>query len=107
MDSFQARDESEVRGYAELLTLVNDSSAEIPLTENHIKQLHGVLLKYSTKDQWHLGEYKKFSNNVEARYDDGRTETIFETATPFDTPRLMTALVETTAHALDHQEVDY
>ena len=31
--------------------------AEIDLTENHIKQLQGRLLAYSTKDERHLGHY--------------------------------------------------
>jgi hypothetical protein len=40
-----------------------DSRAE---PKNQIKQLHGVLLKYSSKDQDHRGEYKKVTNHVEA-----------------------------------------
>jgi hypothetical protein len=34
----------------------------IASTENHIKQLHGVLLKYSSKDQDHRGQYKTVTN---------------------------------------------
>lgn len=100
IDSFRARDESEVLGYGELVTLIYESWGEISLSENHLKQLHGVLLKHSAKDQRHRGEYKKFPNNVEARFDDGRTELIFETASPFDTPGLMTQLVMATNEAL-------
>ena len=94
VDSFRARDESEVRGYGELLQIIFDNYAEVPLTENHIKQLHNTLLRHSIKDERHRGEYKKFENHVEARYPDGRTEIIFKTAAPFDTPRLMSELVE-------------
>src|ERR1700693_4305903 len=42
--SFQSRDEQEVAGYAELLEMIFISFQEIPITENHIKQLHSVLL---------------------------------------------------------------
>ena len=68
MESFRARDEEEVRGYGELLTLIYDSQADIPLTENHLKQLHGVLLRHSTKDERHRGDYKKLPNDVVATH---------------------------------------
>src|SRR5262245_32783746 len=42
LGSFRTRDEQEVAGYAEATKMVFDSWPEIPLTENHIKQLHGV-----------------------------------------------------------------
>lgn len=97
INSFRSRDEEEVAGYAEAMSKVFDSWEHIPLTENHIKQLHGMLLKYSSKDVSHRGEYKKFPNNVEAFDADGKSVgVIFETATPFDTPQLMTQLVEST-----------
>jgi hypothetical protein len=66
-DSFRARDEQEVKGYAELLTLIYESHAEIALTENHIKQLHRILLGHSGKDERHRGEYKKLPNDVVTR----------------------------------------
>src|ERR1700730_9585606 len=43
--SFRSRDEQEVAGYAEVMELVFASHKEIPISENHIKQLHGMLLK--------------------------------------------------------------
>jgi Fic family protein len=67
----------------------------IASTENHIKQLHGVLLKYSSKDQDHRGEYKKLTNHVEAFGPDGKSlGVVFETATPFETPGWMKDLVD-------------
>ena len=92
---FQSRDEEEVAGYAEAMNLVFDSYRDIPLDENHIKQLHQVLLKYATKDTRHRGEYKKMPNNVAAFDLDGNNVgVIFETATPFDTPQKMKELIE-------------
>ena len=41
---FTSRDEQEVAGYAEVMETVFQSWADIPLTENHIKQLHRDLL---------------------------------------------------------------
>ena len=98
---FQTRDEQEVAGYAELMELIFASYADIPLTENHIHQLHGILLKHSHKDERHRGHYKKLPNHVEAFDEIGRSlGVIFETATPFDTPRLMEDLVASTKRAL-------
>ena len=93
--SFQSRDEEEVAGYAEAMELIFDSYDEIQTSENHIKQIHHVLLKHSTKDARHRGEYKKFPNHVEAFSDDGRSlGIIFKTASPFETPLKMAELTE-------------
>lgn len=92
--SFDTRDEQEVAGYAELMDLVFSSWQDILVTENHIKQLHQILLRYSEKDTRHRGDYKTNSNSV-AAFDENGTQIgiVFQTATPFDTPRLMTELV--------------
>jgi Fic family protein len=101
LGSFRSRDEQEVAGYAEATKLVFDSWREIPLDENHIKQLHGVLLKFSDRDEHHRGQYKIVANNVEAFDSKGRSVgVIFETATPFDTPLLMQELVAWTNREL-------
>lgn len=93
--SFRSRDEQEVAGYAEAMELIFDSAEEITITENHIKQLHGILCKYSSKDSRHKGEYKKFPNNVEAFDSNGKSiGVIFKTAEPFDTPLYMETLVQ-------------
>lgn len=103
--SFKSRDEEEVAGYADTLQEVYRSWEQIPLTENHIKQLHGMVLRHSSKDQRHLGEYKKAPNNVVATDPQGKVVGIvFETATPFATPGLMTALVEDTRRELEARE---
>lgn len=92
--SFATRDEQEVAGYAEVMELVFSSWQDIALTENHIKHLHRDLLVYSEKDAWHRGNYKTSTNSVVAFGTDGKQlGVVFETATPFDTPRLMTELV--------------
>jgi Fic family protein len=94
-DSFASRDEQEVAGYADAMDMIFDGHEAITVTENHIKQLHGVLLKYSAKDQEHRGEYKKVPNHVEAFAPDGKSlGVVFETATPFETPGWMRDLVD-------------
>src|SRR5476649_1744794 len=44
---FSTRDEQEVAGYAEVMETIFRAWSEIPVTENHIKQLHRDLLQYS------------------------------------------------------------
>ena len=92
--SFESRDEQEVAGYAELMDLVFSSWQDIPFHENHIQQLHQILLRHSEKDVWHRGNYKTNSNSV-AAFDENGTQIgiVFETASPFDTPRLMSELM--------------
>jgi len=92
--SFATRDEQEVAGYAKLMDLVFESWPDIKLTENHIRQLHHDLLIYSKKDERHRGNYKTSPNSVAAFDQDGKKiGVVFQTATPFDTPRLMTELL--------------
>jgi Fic family protein len=94
IQTFDTRDEQEVAGYAELMDLVFSAWADIPFNENHIKQLHQTLLRHSDKDTWHRGQYKTNANSVAAFDENGvQIGIVFETATPFDTPRLMTELV--------------
>lgn len=91
---FATRDEQEVASYAEVMELVFASWQDITLTENHIRQLHRDLLIHSEKDARHRGSYKTSSNSVAAFDESGKPlGVVFETATPFDTPRLMAELV--------------
>ncbi|MDR0442029.1 MAG: Fic family protein [Treponema sp.] len=100
--SFKSRDEEEVAGYAELMNTIFDNYPVIPLTENYIKQLHQILLRYVGKDARHRGEYKKLPNSVAAFDPNGKEiGIVFETASPFDTPRLMEELTEWTRKNLD------
>lgn len=101
---FDTRDEQEVAGYAEVMETVFSHFEAIDLTENHIKQLHRDLLVYSAKDEHHRGNYKNNTNHVSAFDENGKEiGIVFETATPFDTPRLMDELVGWTRDALSNK----
>ncbi|MCJ2877113.1 Fic family protein [Rhizobium pusense] len=94
LGSFATRDEQEVAGYAEVMETIFSAYEAIAFTENHIRQLHRDLLAHSTKDEWHRGAYKALSNNVEAFNEQGESlGIVFETASPFDTPRRMEELI--------------
>lgn len=92
-ESFRSRDEQEVAGYARVMDMVFGSWPDIPVSENHLKQLHAELLRFSEKDERHRGDYKKFPNHVAAFDPDGKQiGIVFETSSPFDTPQEMAAL---------------
>lgn len=102
--SFKTRDEQEVAGYAEVMDLVLGAYEDLRITENHIRQLHQTVLRHSSKDERHRGSYKSLSNNVVAFNVDGaQIGVVFETATPFDTPREMEALVAWTRKAIEEE----
>lgn len=102
---FSTRDEQEVAGYAEVVDLIVSSHQSIPLTENHVRQLHRDLLRHSEKDERHRGNYKTAPNNVVAFDADGKqVGVVFETATPFETPRLMAELIRWTTRERDNPD---
>ena len=86
---FDTRDEQEAAGYADVMSTVYSHADAIDLSENHIRQLHRDLLAYSTKDEHHRGNYKTNPNNVSA----------------FDTPRLMTELIDWTKDTLKTRDL--
>ena len=91
---FKTRDEQEVAGYAYVMDQVFDAFEQIPVTENMIGQLHQDLLRHSTKDERHRGHYKTLPNHVTAFDADGKEiGIVFQTTSPFDTPREMESLV--------------
>jgi Fic family protein len=103
---FETRDEQEVAGYAQVMEAVFAHSDVLDLTENHIKQLHRDLLIHSAKDERRRGDYKTGPNHVSAFDENGKEiGVVFETATPFETPRLMNELVTWTQEALEERKL--
>jgi Fic family protein len=92
--SFASRDEQEVAGYAEAMETIFYAWPDIPITENHLRQLHRDLLLHSEKDERHRGEYKTLSNHVGAFDETGKMiGIVFETASSFETPKRMAELI--------------
>jgi Fic family protein len=104
LKSFKTRDEQEVAGYAQVMELLFSSWQHITFNENHIAQLHRDLLVHSSKDERHRGHYKTHENRVAAFDANGKeVATIFQTASPLDTPRLMRALIDWVRYTRDNQ----
>lgn len=76
------RDQQEVAGYYDALNLIGESYRDISVTESSIKHLHNTLMKHSSKDGYHRGNYKINPNRVERTEADGTKTTIFETTAP-------------------------
>lgn len=103
--SFKNRDEEEVAGYSDAMDLILSNFDDLKISENHIKQLHEILLKHSSKDIRHRGEYKKLDNHVVAFDENGKEiGVMFKTATPFETPIKMTDLVVWINKSLESKE---
>ncbi|MDI3496488.1 MAG: hypothetical protein PWQ35_509, partial [Patescibacteria group bacterium] len=100
LQKFKDRDKQEARGYFDLLTNIFESYKSIPFAESTIKFFHRELLKYSEKDKLHRGEYKKDENKVAMVSPTGEPiEILFDTTSPWLTPKEMQELVEWTQTA--------
>ncbi|MBS1578282.1 MAG: Fic family protein [Bacteroidetes bacterium] len=102
---FKSRDEEEVFGYYEALDIILNNAVSIQLSESYIKQLHTVLLKYSSKDQRHKGVYKNLPNSVVANYPDGNQRTIFNTTPPHLTQKEMQEMIDWVNQSLNESTV--
>lgn len=104
VQKFADRDSQEVQGYLEVLQNVFDSFQTLPLRESTVQSLHKELLKYSSKDDLHRGEYKQKENIVGILDESGKVAKImFETTPAWQTPKEMTELVDWTHEALEKQ----
>ena len=100
----KTRDEQEVGGYYDVLSLILDNFREIRLTESNILSLHNLLMKYSQKDEYHRGRYKKLTNQVVATYPDGMQKTVFRTTEIHLVQKEITELLEWEQSALEEEE---
>jgi len=106
MQKFKDRDKQEAQGYFELLNNVFENYKSTPFAESTIKFFHKELLKYSEKDGAHRGEYKKSENKVAMISPTGEpVEILFDTTSPWLTPKEMQELVEWTQNALLEKEI--
>ena len=100
------RDSQEVVGYFTAFDIISESYTNIDISENSLKNLHNILMKYNKKDDWHKGKYKQHSNAVEANFPDETKQIVFKTTEPgFATENAMENLInwynnDSTTHPL-------
>lgn len=101
----KTRDEQEVVGYYDTLEIVYENYDDINLTENYIKQLHQNLLRHTSKDTRHRGQYKSLSNKVVANYPGGIQKVIFNTTDVHLVEREMNNLINWTNEQFEKNEI--
>jgi Fic family protein len=102
VSKFADRDSQEVQGYLETLQNVFENYQTLPLREGIILSLHKELLKYSTKDIEHHGNYKHKENMVGILDAEGKVaKVLFETTPAYLTGKEMSELVDWAAEALE------
>ncbi|MBW1848709.1 MAG: Fic family protein [Deltaproteobacteria bacterium] len=74
----------EVAGYRGCLKLINDQYKDfVPLRKIDVKAFHKEILKYYSRADYHLGDYKKHTNKViEKDYLTGREVVVLDPAPP-------------------------
>jgi len=86
---FRDRDEEEVRGYRDALKWIHEHHADIPVSEETIRQLH----RMARGEIWDAGKYKEKDGDIIERYADGRERVRFKTVSAKETEQAMATLV--------------
>lgn len=105
INKLDKREEQEVVGYYEALETILNNYKDIELSERYLHQLHAILLKYSSKDQRHKGQYKNLSNQVVANYPNGGQKVIFRTTEPHLTANEMLQLINWTNTQMEERKL--
>lgn len=98
------RDEQEIAGYRDALSVIHENFDVIPITRNYILQLHKIL--YSHMNNPMAGQTKNVQNYISATYPDGHTETLFTPLAPFETPEALDRICEEYNRAVGNMEVE-
>lgn len=98
------RDEQEIVGYRDVLSIIHDSFDVIPITQNYILQLHKIL--YSHMNNPMAGRTKNVQNYISATYPDGHTETLFTPMAPYETPEALDRICEEYNRVIGNMEVE-
>ncbi len=98
------RDEQEIAGYRDVLSLIHESYDAIPLSKNYILQLHKIM--YSHMNNPMAGQTKNVQNYISATFPDGHTEILFTPLTPFETQEALDRICEEYNKVIDNMELE-
>lgn len=98
------RDEQEIAGYRDVLSIIHESFDAIPLTRNYILQLHKIM--YSHMNNPMAGQTKNVQNYISVTYSDGHTETLFTPLAPFETPEALDRICEEYNRVIGNMELE-
>ena len=98
------RDEQEIAGYRDALSIIHEDFDAIPVTVNYILQLHKVL--YSHMNNPMGGKIKTLQNYISATYPDGRVEVLFTPLPPYESEEALERICEEYNRVIGNNEVD-
>ena len=99
------RNEKEIAGYRDALSVINDSFEYIKITPNYILQLHSILCSHNNEVNYG-GKYKNVQNYISATAENGESFTLFTPFSPFETPMAMQNLCDEYNKAIEKRDVD-
>ncbi|MBQ9769559.1 MAG: Fic family protein [Clostridia bacterium] len=98
------RDEQEIAGYRDVLSIIHESFDAIPLSRNCILQLHKIM--YSHINNPMAGQTKNVQNYISATYPDGHTEVLFTPLSPFETPEALDKICSEYNRVIGNMELE-
>lgn len=98
------RDEEEISGYRDALSLIHESYEYIPIKSSYILQLHQVLYRYSQRGIG--GRFKNTQNYISEIKESGEQIVRFMPLDPFETPTAIEKMCESFNRETDACEVD-
>ena len=98
------RNEKEISGYRDVLSIIHENFDAIPITKNYILQLHKIL--YGHMNNPVAGRTKTVQNYISATYPDGHVETLFTPLAPYETPEALDRLCEEYNRVIGNMELE-
>lgn len=98
------RDEEEISGYRDALSLIHESYEYIPIQSSYILQLHQVLYRYSQRGIG--GRFKNTQNYIGEMKGNGEQIVRFKPLDPFETPIAIDAICESFNREMDSCGID-
>lgn len=98
------RDEQEIAGYRDALSIIHESFDAIPITRNYILQLHKIMYSHSNNPM--AGQTKNVQNYISATYPDGHTEILFTPLAPYETPEALDRICEEYNRVIGNLELE-
>ena len=84
------RDEEEIRGYRDALSLIHSKGSALPVDEQTTQALHALI----RGEIWDAGQYKQKDGDIIERYADGRSRVRFTPVSAKLTPAAMADLLQ-------------
>lgn len=98
------RAEEEIAGYKDVLSLIHESYEAIPLSKNHILQLHKIL--YNHMNNPIAGRTKDVQNYISATYPDSSSRILFTPLEPYETEEALERICEEFNRAVGNMELE-